>query len=201
MRTPVTHINLLQRSGPAHTMAWGLAGLLCAALTGVLVHGIQLHSLARDDLQRRDVAAAQLKQAQARLAALSSEQAKNADALALRKEIEALQPQAQAAQSLLDAIRNADSGRTDEFARPLAAMTAVSEPGLWLTTLTVTAGGRKVELQGEARSGASVLRFARRANDALRPLTLHLDSLEMQPAAGVAATPETSSGAVSFRLF
>jgi len=52
-----------------------------------------------------------------------------------------------------------------------------------------------------------VLRFARRVNEALAPLKLRLDNLEMLPAAGGAgagaaagATP-AGGGAVSFRLF
>jgi hypothetical protein len=45
-----------------------------------------------------------------------------------------------------------------------------------------------------------VLRFARRANESLRPLTMRLDSLEMQPAAAGAASAAGIS-AVSFRLY
>jgi hypothetical protein len=198
MRAPVTHINLLQRTAPAHTVAWALAGLLALTVIGMLYYGSQVLSVAREAAQRRDGVALQVKEVQARLAALTGEQAKNADALALRKEIDALQPQAQAAQALIDAIRT-EGGRTDEFTRALTAMTGLSEPGLWLTTLTVSAGGKRIELQGEARSGASVLRFARRANESLRPLTLRMDSLEMQPAVSGAAQG-TATGAVSFKL-
>jgi len=197
MRTPVTHINLLQRTTPAHTVPWALAGLLAGTVIGMLYYGSQVLSVAREAAQRRDGVAQQVKEVQARIAALTGEQVKNADALALRKEIDALQPQAEVAQTLIDAIR-IQGGRTDEFTRALTAMTGLSEPGLWLTTLTVSAGGKRLELQGEARNGASVLRFARRANESLQPLTLHLDSLEMQPVAGAATGAGT--GAVSFRL-
>src|SRR5205085_10542808 len=116
-------------------------------------------------VHRRDDVAQQLKQVQARLAAVNGEQVKNANAMALRKEIDALQPQAQQAQSLIDAIRAAEGGRTDEFAKALTAMTGSNEPGLWLTTLTVSSGGKRLELHGEARNGATVLRFARRVNE------------------------------------
>lgn len=200
MRPPVTHINLLQRSAPAHTVAWALAALLAMTVVGAVVHGSQLRSQAQEAMRRRDDVAQQLKQVQARLAMQSGEQAKSATALALHKEVDALQPQARVAQALIDAVRNAEGGRTDEFARPLAAMTGLNEPGLWLTALTVSAGGKRMELHGEARNGASVLRFARRANESLQPLTLHLDSLELQPAAAGSASA-AGSGAVSFRLY
>jgi len=201
MSAPVTHINLLQRTAPAHTAAWALVALLAGTLVVGLYYGNQVRSIAQQAVQRRDDATLQLKQLQARMADVTGQQAKNADAIAFRKEIDALQPQAKAAQALMDAVRS-EGGQTQEFARTLTAMTGVNEPGLWLTTLTVSGGGRKLELQGEARSGASVLRFARRANESLQPLTLRLDSLEMQPAAAGATTSAGAvPGAVSFRLY
>lgn len=193
MRPPVAHINLLQRGAPAHTVVWALAAVLLVTLIGAGVHGNQLRAKAQEAVRRRDEVAQQLKQVQARLAINNDEKAKSATALALRQEVDALQPQALAAQALLDAVRNAEGGRTEEFARPLAAMTGLSEPGLWLTAMTVSAGGKKLELRGEARSGASVLRFARRANESLKPLMLRMDGLELQPAA--------DGGAVSFHLY
>jgi len=200
MKTPVTHINLLQRAAPVHTVAWSLAALLAATAIGGSFYGTQLRGRAQEAMRQRDEVAQQLKEVQARMAVQTGEQAKSAQAIALRKELDALQPQAQAAQALIDAVRRAQGGQTDEFARALTAMTGLNEPGLWLTALTVSAGGKRLELQGEAASGASVLRYARRANDSLQPLTLRLDSLELQPAAGATA-PGAGTGAVSFRLY
>ena len=201
MRLPVTHINLLQRTAPAHTAAWALAALLALTVVGTVVHGSRLRAQAQEATHRRDDVAQQLKQVQARLAIQNGEQAKSATAVALRKEVDALQPQAQSAQALMDAVRRAEGGRTQEFARPLAAMTGLNEPGLWLTGLTLSAGGKRLELQGQASNGASVLRYARRANESLQPLTLHLDSLELQPVAAGAATSGAGTGVVSFRLY
>lgn len=209
MMAPVTHINLLQRSAPAYTTGWALAGLLLLTVIGAAYHGSQLRAQAAGAVRLRDEVAQQLKQVQAQLAIRSGEQAKSAAALALRQQTDALQPQAQAAQALIDAVRNADGGRSAEFARPIVSMMGLSEPGLWLTNLNISAGGKRLELQGEARNGAAVLRFARRSNEALAPLNVRLDSLEMQPTAGAAAgtagtagtAPTAGGGAVSFRLF
>ena len=199
MKAPVTHINLLQRTAPAHTAAWTLAALLALTVVGTAVYGSKLRSQAREAMNRRDDVAQQLKQVQARLAIQNGEQVKSAATLSLRKEVDALQPQAQLAQTLIDAARNVEGGRTDVFARPLAAMTGLNEPGLWLTALTLSAGGKRLELQGQASNGASVLRYARRANESLQPLTLHLDTLELQPAAVVAVSG--AGAGVSFRLY
>jgi hypothetical protein len=201
MRLPVTHINLLQRTAPAHTAAWTLAALLALTVVGTAVHGSKLRSQAHEAASRRDDVAQQLKEVQARLAVQNGEQVKSAATLTLRKEVDALQPQAQLAQTLIDAAHHVEGGRTDEFARPLAAITGLNETGLWLTALTLSAGGKRMELQGQASNGASVLRYARRANESLQPLTLHLDTLELQPATGVAGSGAGAGAGVSFRLY
>jgi|GEM_PF-3523055 len=200
MKAPVTHINLLQRSAPVHTVALSLAALLVLTVIGLVYYGSQLRAQSREATRQRDEVAQQLKNVQARMAIQNGEQAKSAQAIVLRKELDALQPQSQVAQALVDAVRVAQGGRADEFARALTAMTGLSEPGLWLSTLTLSAGGKRLELQGEASTGASVLRYARRANESLQPQALRLDSLEVQTAAAVAAAASGAS-TVSFRLY
>ena len=204
-RPAITHINLLERKTPTLSVGAMLSIVLLLTGLGLFVHGKQTVSTAWQASSRNEALGQQVKDVQAKLAAISGEQAKNAQSVALRQEVEALQPRAKAAQALLTAVRAAEGGRGDDFARALTAATAVNEPGLWLTNLTLSAAGKRLELQGQAASGAPVLRFARRANDSLQPLTLRLDSLDMQPSsvAGTApagGTPVASSG-VSFRLY
>ena len=203
MKPADPHINLLQRSGPARTVSWSLAALLAVTTIAMVYYGSRLQEEARQATRRRDEVAQQLKLVQASLAVATGEQDKNASTLALRKEIDALQPQAQAAQALIDATRGARAGEADEFGRALAAITGIAEPGLWLTALTVSEAGKRLELNGEARNGALVLRFARRANEALQPLALRMGSLEMKPGAGgtAPAAPAATAGTVSFHLF
>ena len=96
--------------------------MLALTVIGMLYYGSQVRSLAQEAVHRRDDVAQRLKQSQARMSALTGEQARNADALALQREIDALQAQAQAAQALIDAV-GTEAGRTEEFARALEAMT------------------------------------------------------------------------------
>jgi len=200
MTTPVTHINLLQRTAPAHSVGWALMALLALTVVGSGYYGSSVRAQAQEAMRLRDDVAQQLKDVQARIGVQSGAQAKSTQATALRQEVDALQAQSQAAQALIDAVRTAEGGRSDDFARALTAMAGLKEPGLWLNSLTVSAGGKRLEVQGEASNGASVLRYARRANESLQPLTLRLDSLDLQPAAGGAASG-AGTGAVSFRLF
>lgn len=201
MKASVTHINLLQRTAPAHPVGWSLAALLAVTCIGLVFYGIQMRAQAQDATRARDEVAQQLKQAQERMTVQTGEQAKSAQALALRKEIDALQPRSHTAQALIEAVRAGNSGQPDQFAKTLAAMTGLNQPGLWLTTLTIASGGKRLELQGAAQDGASVLRYASRTNESLQPLMLHLDGLELQPAPSGAAATAADAGLVSFRLY
>lgn len=198
MAASVVHINLLQRSGPRYTVGWALLAVLTLTLGGLGWYGHDVWTQYSAAAARRDAVAAQLKQLQGRLAELNDRKARSADGLALRAEVDALEPQAQAARALLAALKIDQSGDASALARHLAAIAEMKDRGAWLTAVTVTAGGKRVELQGEAQNGAAALRFARRANDAVRPLSVRLDRLEIQPATARGA--ESGHGSVSFRL-
>jgi len=198
MRPDVTHINLLQKTAPSYTVGPGFALVLTLTLGALGWYGQQSWSAMREATLRRDAAVQEAKDLQARIAALSSEQQKNAAALALRQEIDELRPRVQAAQAFSEAVKAAGGGRSMRLRRALAALTGTTEPGLWFTSLNVLSGGRKLEVRGEARDGAVVLRFARKVNGALKPLRLQLDQLDVQPLnRGTAAE---GAGPVAFTL-
>jgi len=199
MTTAVAHINLLQRSGPRYTVGWALLAVMTLTVAGLGWYGYDVWARYAAAVAQRDAVAAELKQAQVRLADLNNQKARSADALALRAQVEALQPQAQAARALLSALTSGESGDGPALARSLAAIRDMNDRGVWLTSVTLSAGGKQVELQGEGQSGAAVLRFARRANDAVRPLSLRLDHLEMLPVESSGTNPAVR-GTVSFRL-
>ena len=199
MATDIVHINLLQRNRPRYTVGWALLAVMTLTVAGLSWYGYDVWTRYSAAVARRDAVAAELRQVHAKLADLSSQKARSADALALRAQVEALEPQAQAARALLSALNRGESGDGPALGRCLAAIREMNDRGVWLTSVTLSAGGKQVELQGEGQSGAAVLRFARRANDAVRPLSLRLDHLEMQPAQSSGANSAVR-GAVSFRL-
>ncbi len=197
MTAPVTHINLLARTSPVRVVALALAGVLAATLAGAGWYGTTLWSRARAAEAQRDALVSQITQIQGRLAAIGRAQASSARSIALRSEIEALQVDAKAAQELLSVVRADEGGRAEDFSNALGAVSRVKEPGLWLTGLQLTSGGRRVELQGQARDGPSVLRYARNTNQSLQPLAVHLDSLEVQGGAG----KDAAGGSLTFRAY
>jgi hypothetical protein len=115
MSTHVTHINLLRSTAPTHVVGRALAALLALTLGGIAYYGSGLQAQANEAVQRRDDVAQQLKSVQARMAALNGKQAQSAEVLALRKEIDALQPRAQTASALTHAVSTDTGGRADEF--------------------------------------------------------------------------------------
>lgn len=200
MRPQVAHINLLQKTAPSYTVGPAFAVVLAVSLGALGWYGQHTWSAMREATVRRDAMAQEAKDLQARIAALSGEQQKNAAALALRQEIDELRPQAQAAQAFSEAVKAAGGGRSQDFGRALAVLTGTTEPGLWFTGLNVLAGGRKLEVRGEARDGAVVLRFARKVNNALKPLQLQLDQLDVQPLNRGTGSGTEGSGPVAFTL-
>lgn len=197
MKTPVVHVNLLQKTAPRHTVGPAFLALLVATLASLGWYASGIWHDGAAALVERDALARQATDLQARIAALASEQERNAGAIALRKEIEQLQWHAQGSKALVEALRNSAAGRSEDFARALSALAGTAESGVWLTGVDVQNGGTKLQVRGEARDSASVLRFARRVNEALRGLSLRMDQLEIQPAARTAgAGPAT--GLVAF---
>lgn len=198
MRTAVTHINLLQKSTPRHLVGPAFVLLAGVTLTVLTYTGFQAYATQAAVAKQRDSLQKQALDMQAAIAAMNGAQQKNAAAIALRKEVETLQPAAQAAQAFLQGVQSASQGRSEDFARALAVLTRSSEPGLWLTSVKLVSGGTKLEVRGEARDGASVLRYARKVNDALRPLGLRMDQLAvLGPNAN---GPAAAGGAVTFVL-
>ena len=205
MSTPVTHLNLLRRAGPVHVMGWSLLAVAMLTVLGMLAYGRQLRLDAESAVRERDAVAQRLALVKAHMAEQLGARPQDAASQALRTEVAALQPSADSARALLEVLRSVDGGSTGAFAQTLSAITRAIEPGLWLTSLSVSQSGKRVDLTGGARDGEAVLHFARRANEALEPQALHLDVLDMQPLSSEAA-PSASVGqgvgarAVSFHL-
>ena len=82
----------------------------------------------------------------------------------------------------------------------LGALSRTSEPGVWMTTVRVGDAGRSLDLSGESRDGAAVLRYAEQLNRGLAPLGTRLNQLELNPSSR-APRPGEAPGALAFHLF
>lgn len=196
-------INLLKHRREAlGPVLWGL-GALAAVLAGLLAYGYSLHAEAGRLRETARAGERALAQAKASLQALHARQAAQSDGADLRAEIAALKPRAEAVRQLVDAMRSGSLGRTEGFAAYLSTLAGVSEEGLWVTSMAVDPSGKTVGVNGRALRGESVMRYARRLNEAFAPYQVQFNALELTPEnllrQGAAEAPLLST--VSFKLF
>ena len=169
-------INLLKaKTSPLGPTIWGLS-VVAAALLGMV--GYQQY-LAWENAQLREtVSAGERKIAQTRMQKPKDTQA---EALAIKSEIAMLKPRAEIVDQLVREVRSGNLGNPEGFSRHFGALGGVSEPGLWVTGVTVTRGGSAVAVTGRALRNESVMQYARRLNEAYSPLGVRFNSLEMAP--------------------
>lgn len=196
-------INLLMRErSPIGSALWALAAV-GLALLGLLAYDMMLR-VDNNRLQRvvesgqRDLA-----RIQASVEATRQRVNSNNDAAAIKAEIEALKPRAEAVRQLLEAMGNGSLGSPDGYAQHLLTLSSVPEDGLWLTSVSVDNAGKLVSLGGRALRNESVMRYAKRLNEVFATQGVQFNSVEMTPESllqtGVAGTPPLNM--VAFKLF
>jgi cell division protein FtsB len=105
------------------------------------------------------------------------------NAESLTAEIAALKPRVDAVSQLVKDLKSGSLGSPEGFARYFGSLGSASEPGLWVTNVTITKGGRAVSISGRAMRNESVMQYARRLNEAFKPYGVNFDTLEMTPEA------------------
>ncbi len=197
-------INLLkQRHEPMGSGLWALASA-ALMLVGLLAYwGVLLA-----DANRLQQSASAGKQELARvkaaaLQAVQQRQAGDSAGAALKAELAALRPKAEAVRQLLDQVRSEGLGSPEGYASYLTTLASISEDGLWLTNVAVSNAGKGVRISGRALRNESVMRYAGRLNAAFAPHGVQFNSLEMTPEslvrAGEPGKPLLTT--VSFKLF
>ncbi|ROZ68589.1 PilN domain-containing protein [Ramlibacter sp. WS9] len=174
-------INLLQpKDRSANTTAWMLAGV-GVVLIGLLVN---FQAIMSQTNRLRETAAAgqrQLVQLRAVVQAVQQKSAAQGDPAALAAEISALRPRADAMGQLVREVRAGSLGSPQGFSQHYRTLAAISEDGVWLTSVTVTKGGGSVSISGRALRSESVMAYARRLNEAFGSTAVRFNSLELTP--------------------
>lgn len=130
----------------ARTMAQGLGIIAVALVAYYAVVAAQAGSLSA---QRAD-ADAQLEQARQQLTALAADAKGRGKSAALADELNRAETELDGQQRLLKALRGGPLGDTAGFSRYLAAFARRPLEGLWLTRVSVSAGGASLDLRGRA---------------------------------------------------
>jgi hypothetical protein len=195
-------INLLApKESTARAALWPLAGLVVLVL-GLLAY---LQSIVAETGRLSAVATAsgqQLDKAKASLLLLQTQKGKQGDPVAIKADIAALRPQAEAVSQLMKELRSGSLGSSEGFGRYYRALGSVSEDGLWITSVSVSRGGMAMSVNGRALNNDSVMRYARRLNEAFAPFGVRFNSLELTPEALAApgAPPAATLRTYAFKL-
>lgn len=105
---------------------------------------------------------------------------------------------------LLDSIRLGDLGNTEGFSRFLTAFARQSVPGVWLTGLTIAAGGQELSMRGRALHPDLVPQYLRALNreEVMRGRSVTELKIAAQetPAAAAGKAPAAPARFVEFSL-
>jgi hypothetical protein len=174
-------INLLAREHKPAGSALAALAVVAVVLLGLLAYDAVLRiETARLQLEATS-GQQRLAQAKAALQARRQRPDANNDAATLKAEIDALKPKADAGRQLAELISNGSLGSPQGYAQYLSTLASVPEQGLWITSFSVGNTGKLVSLSGRALRNESVLRYARRLNEAFAPQGVQFNSVEMTP--------------------
>jgi len=188
-------INLLATKSSAATSAWAGLAVLALVLASLLAAwGVRQGEL-RSAQEAEAASAQQLRQAKALLEA--RKQREGAD---LGAQIAALRPLADAAQKFL--AQMGEMGNQKGYARYFSALTTVSEPGVWLSSVSVEKSGKSMRIRGHALRKESVMRYAQQLNALFADDGVQFTALELSPeAAGGQGEAKPLATAVTFTLY
>ena len=197
-------INLLDRPRAPVGSALAALAVVAVVLLGLLAYEAQMGVENARLRKAADAGQRELNQVKAAMQAMRQRADADNDASAIKTEIDALKPKAEAVKLLVEPIRNGSLGSAEGYARYLATLASVPEEGLWITSVSITNAGKVMTLNGRALRNESVLKYAKRLNEAFAPHGVQFNSVEMTPenlmqTSGVAGKPVLTT--VAFRLF
>ncbi len=196
-------INLLAREHKPVGSALVALALLVLVVFGLLAYGSALRAETERLRQELSSGQRQLDQTKTALRDLRQRADSNNDANALKTEILALKARAEAVRQWEQVINSGGVGSPLGYAHYLSALASVPEDGLWLTSVSVGNAGKLLTLSGRALRNESVLRYAKRLNEAFAPHGVQFNSVELTPENLVKAGPPGKPllTTVAFRLF
>ena len=147
-----------------------------------------------------DLGTQQLTQVKAEIEAIRQREGSDAEVAALSNEVQDLKPRAAAVKQLVDSLRTASLGRPEGYSDYLDRLARISDPELWVTSVAVLDGGRRVEVGGRAVRNEAVVRYARRLNESVESLGVKFNAVDIAPDAAAAGKAGNPRGLISFKL-
>ncbi len=142
-----------------------------------------------------DRGAAELRERQQLLQALQKKLGAGEQPGDIAAQITALEPRTRISRDLLERLKNGELGSLDGYGAQLAEFTRIPQPGVWVTTVTISQAGRALRVEGRALRKEQILPYAAALNRVMGKYGIVLKDVEvapLQPAIdedGVAAAP------------
>jgi Tfp pilus assembly protein PilN len=196
----VAQMNLLMRPKQPMGMALWALGLMAVVLVGLAGYAWQLRAGVQSQQAELDQGVQQLAQVKNEIEAIRQREGTDAEVEALNKQVADLKPRAEGVKSLVDSLRTASLGRPEGYSDYLERLARISDPELWVTSVAVLDGGRRVEITGRALRNEAVVRYAKRLNESFEPLGVKFNALEMTPEFPAQTKGAVVGGTINFRL-
>jgi hypothetical protein len=185
----------------ALTMVQAL-GILFAAL--MVVYGALAYQVRKVERRATD-SEQQFKLERERLLALTKQLSPEGRSKVLADQLAQAEREVDQRGRLLQSIRVGDLGNTEGFSRFLAALARQSVPGVWITGMTLAAGGQELILRGRALHPDLLPQYLRALNreEVMRGRSvteLKIAAQETPPAAAPAKPPAAPARFVEFIL-
>lgn len=115
-------------------------------------------------------------------------------------QIAALEPQTRVSKDILARLKNGELGSIDGYGEQLLALARIAQPGIWLTSITISNAGRNVLIEGRALRKNQVLLYAGQLNQAMEKFDTQFSEVDIGQIPP--ATPEYArqENIFSFRL-
>lgn len=166
----------------ALTMVQALGMILTGSLALSAYVNFQLSSLAKE----AETSGLQLKAAQEQLARVSALHAQRTKSKALEEEMQKAEAELASLQRQFDVLNRGDFGNTQGYSEYFRAFSRQIVDGLWLTGLSLTAGGSEIGIQGRTLRPELVPAYINRLKSEPVMQGKAFATLEMQaPAEGV----------------
>lgn len=97
----------------------------------------------------------------------------------LAAQIAALEPQTSVSKDILARLKNGELGSIDGFGEQLVALARITQPGIWLTSITISNAGLNVLIEGRALKKNQVLLYASQLNQKMKKFEMQFSEVDI----------------------
>lgn len=118
----------------------------------------------------------------------------------LAAQIAALEPQTRVSKDILARLKNGELGSIDGYGEQLVALASITQPGIWLTSVTISDAGRNVVIEGRALKKNQMLLYASQLNQTMEKFEIQFSEVDIVQLPAAVPDEARQENIFSFRL-